>query len=810
MARNPRTTVRRILNSAPRSLLIQSVTIVALDPTDNNHGSHQPGSNGPSNSSTQADNFETETTADEERQKEDGVEDELEDEETTGFIDEDGEIRYPVDEVGNYEIDQEAETDESFYLDTQRDSSLCDERSQLCRSLSDQNLRTTFFLITTTNSKAAILRYLHFHNVSQDSILRKLLLNDSHLTLVEVCNLCAQNIELCKCEDMQEKCQLIFGDLKKWLEVILNSFANIMMKTKTTILEGYNSSSPINKGIFKKKLLSEMADNEMWMHFESSFDGIKVHKNGNQNIWPYSLLNLDLEDVHRASPQALILAALFIGFKNPTTKIHDRLTQWILLQMDEHVFFSEGVAWKADLTCANHDDPARRIVYNQCGLRSSGSCNFCLNQETECKINDEYTTLRENLTGSCPSTMNDGLRQRNQHSHFHKHVLYMHLCPVDLFHCFEEGILSNINTALFSKGKWNLFPSKSVDFSSTPSLPSRFRSLSGKASQCTGSEKALIFESIVVAAAFSGELGGVPSAIILSIHGLYRLCIEPQSITDETLHLKIEQISKSIEVLIVKRAPEMLNGIKVHQVLYHLARMTELYGSLFPLSTQWFEYFYHTIQRTLVPEIYNGLGMSIMRKMSALQEIKTEAAFRLHTNHQFRTEANLKMCYELGLLRRLKRISVVPTPPQYQQFCETGDVFLNVVYHDGIRYSNYCNKKTDDSNVTFIEYARVRFAKIIGMLLKENNTDLRFILKKYCNTNDHLIDISNKLYEEDVPQMHIQNWVDSVSKSSFGGRVTLTNTVVVVSADSIVGHAVVVKRNNNCVALPFSRRISLS
>lgn len=79
---------------------------------------------------------------------------------------------------------------------------------------------------------------------------------------------------------MQEKCQLIFGDLKKWLEVILNSFANIMMKTKTTILEGYNSSSPMNKGIFKKKLLSEMADNEMWMHFESSFDGIKVHKNG--------------------------------------------------------------------------------------------------------------------------------------------------------------------------------------------------------------------------------------------------------------------------------------------------------------------------------------------------------------------------------------------------------------------------------------------------------------------------------------------------------------------------------------------------
>lgn len=182
-----------------------------------------------------------------------------------------GDFRYPVDELGHQEVDLDVETDESLYLNSQQEGFLCDERSQMLRSLSNQNLRTIFFLISTTNSKAAVMRCLDFHSVPQERTVKKFLLEDSHLMRVEVCNLCARNLEICECGSQKEKCELIYGNLKKWLELILNCYRNIIIQTKKSMFEELPSSCPMSKGILKQKLLDEMADDEMWMIMIMSF-----------------------------------------------------------------------------------------------------------------------------------------------------------------------------------------------------------------------------------------------------------------------------------------------------------------------------------------------------------------------------------------------------------------------------------------------------------------------------------------------------------------------------------------------------------
>lgn len=151
----------------------------------------------------------------------------LDDEETSDFIDENGDFRYPVDELGHQEVDLDVETDESLYLNSQQEGFLCDERSQMLRSLSNQNLRTIFFLISTTNSKAAVMRYLDFHSVPQERTVKKFLLEDSHLMRVEVCNLCARNLEMYVLHDISTLKHLILVANVEVSKKSVNSFTEI-------------------------------------------------------------------------------------------------------------------------------------------------------------------------------------------------------------------------------------------------------------------------------------------------------------------------------------------------------------------------------------------------------------------------------------------------------------------------------------------------------------------------------------------------------------------------------------------------------
>ena len=328
-------------------------------------------------------------------------------------------------------------------------------------------------------------------------------------------------------------------------------------------------------------------------------------------VWPFTMMPLDMEDRERCSIRSVILTSLYIGKKEPSYKVHDRIVSWLLNEMSRDVEW-RGLKVSSKLISAIHDDQARRKIYNLKSHASKGSCPFCLNQGTLRKVNSVTTISRAVMKEAVPDGLEDGLVERGNYSQFHA-VIPMYTSPLDLFHIFNEGVFERTLNELFGVRRLSIFDGCETRSISPVPLPSKDTQISGRIKDITGSEKACIFESVVIGRAFSGSLPPIVSWIIVGLHVLYRLNIDPLSPFKINFVDNVSKCAESLQEIIEKYAPEMINGSKVYQLIYHSTESVKLYGPLLPLSSQSHEHSYHHLQRVLCPEITNGVTKSILR-----------------------------------------------------------------------------------------------------------------------------------------------------------------------------------------------------
>ncbi|CAI2308605.1 unnamed protein product [Caenorhabditis sp. 36 PRJEB53466] len=609
-------------------------------------------------------------------------------------------------------------------------------RENMWRKLTTQDLCRVSFLLSETNSKRAVNDYFVAENVRNRETIKQLITDGSQFSRVVACNRCSKDVERCQCI-LKEKCEIVFCAIRDRLQFFVEL-----------------SSSPMNCGDLRERLLKENDPGTMTIHVQCAFDGIRLHKRGKMKIWPLTLSCLDLEDVD--------------SHEDPTSKTHDRIVRWIL-----HSFCDEyewnGLKLRFELVTGVHDDQAKRLLYNLKGHSARGSCPYCLNQQTLCKINNGSTKLREKYDRRMPDALDDGLKIRGQHSFFHE-VVPMFTTPLDMFHLFSEGIHNRLLNEMSATKRLPLFANCHVDLGTNVRIPSRYGTISGRLSNITGTEKSCIFQSIVVANAFLEQLPPIPSAICLLIHALFRLNICPTSVDDRNLYGKCYRICNALHSLVTSFCPELLRGSKVHQIIYHLPDNVRKFGSLLPLSTQIHEHYYHVLQRHLVSEITNGLPTSLMRNAHTVQELKAE----VHRRHLEYADLG-ELWHGAALLNKFqltqKRCGrTTEVPERFKTFAFADERFSTIEYVRGVKFSTLRRAQCDDSKVIYSENGHHRYGQIMGFLV-HNDTSRRVIIQKYGLTNKHVLRLSGRLLSAGVPRDVSQSVLDSLYDSAFGMRV---------------------------------------
>ncbi|EFO99074.1 hypothetical protein CRE_13764 [Caenorhabditis remanei] len=732
-----------------------------------------------------------------------------------------------------------SDTDEKFEQEEEHLDSL-ERRDYAWRMLSNQDLNRLYFLLTTTQSKSATNRYFNCEGLESEKYMKTILYDTSSISTITICARCGEDVicvnSKCLCGADSVTSEINFCNLEDRLLSMIEIYGKKMLKSHNDIISGRTSSSPMACGLLRDQLLKEYNEGMTKIHFITGFDGIKLHNRGKLKCWVHTMVPLDLEDKDRASPRATILTALYFSSSDPSFKVHDRITKWI------QSLFSNGLVWNRKslifhLQTGVHDDQARRKLYNLRGHSSKGSCPYCLNQQTLCKINDNNAVLRQSIQ-NVPDDMEDGLTVRGYNTFFHS-IAPMYECPIDLFHTFHEGAFEKIINEVYCNSKHDCSRLCEISSDANPCLPSRFRQLSGRIREITGSERSLVlakvfynqlklvfqlFESTVVASSLI-SFPGVPSAIVFAIHVLYRLNIDPASVTDRRLSAKVEAVCKAIAPLIVQFAPNLINGSKLHvsgklinntkfmipfqQIIYHLSESVKRYGSLAPVSTQGHEHLYHTLQRTLCTEITNGIGKCLLRNVAAVQELQSEFIRR--------TDENPGILYDCTHAQKLadyygmspRDVAVYPSvpPDDLYELVEDDDDFLNTQYINGVRYSSLTKGKTDDTNVMFRKTNSVGYGKILGFLRNRNGCDIRVIIKPYKLSEIHLRRMATNLMNASITREQTQSLIDVFCDPVFGAVVSGHADIIVITTREIIGHAILMTISNTSLVLPFSTRI---
>uniref|UniRef100_A0A8R1IHT7 Uncharacterized protein n=1 Tax=Caenorhabditis japonica TaxID=281687 RepID=A0A8R1IHT7_CAEJA len=228
-----------------------------------------------------------------------------------------------------------------------------------------------------------------------------------------------------------------------------------------------------------------------------------------------------------------------------------------------------------------------------------------------------------------------------------------------------------------------------------------------------------IFESIGVFYALTGQIVGVPSSIVLALHGLYRLQVQKASITSATLASDTAAICEILEIIVRTCAPSLINGSKFHQLLYHLPRNVAMFGSLIPFSTQVHEHSYHVLKRHLASEVTNGLGASILRNSSTIRDLESEVRRRVEIDEDL-LKNNIyvqKLAQHFHLLPKNKILRVSHVPEKFRHFSVPGDLYMDTIYFEGVRYSSKNKSLSDDTHITFSLNNTTQYGRIEGFIM---------------------------------------------------------------------------------------------
>ncbi|CAI2350140.1 unnamed protein product [Caenorhabditis sp. 36 PRJEB53466] len=664
------------------------------------------------------------------------------------------------------EEDYQAEFEEDCYTEGKNkaileDTMKYDERMASWAKLSDEDLSRMYFLLSTTQSKRAISRYFDCTEVANEMNMKKLLFENTRLTRVDACVVCANDVMKCGCSNGVTPCELVFCDITSLISQFMDVFGQKIMNTHAKIKEKIPTSSPLSHGKLNERFLDCFNASEIKLNFIVGFDGIRLQNKSRMKCWPSTIASLDMEDRDRASTKAVLTVAMFMSASEPSSAVHDRVMRWLHNELELCTVWN-GFIVRGNIVTGAFDDPARRKVFGLKGHSSKGSCAFCLNQSTRCKRNDGNVLMRSEAT--IPRHLEDGLRERGKNTYFHE-ICPMYECPLDFFHVFSEGVFEKITSEIFGHSKYEIFKNCDIDRTVAANLPSRFRQLSGRHKEITGSERTHLFESVLLYSAFTGKLPPIAAAIIIAFHGLYRLNVDPISSLQWDLPEKVEKVATAIRPLVEKFAPQLLHGSKVHQILYHMADSCRIYGSLQMVGTQMHEHAYHVIKRNLAPEITNGVSSTILRNVSLLQELASELCRRLTENPDL-TESSVHARKLSGLLSldspgpRSVRTNVIPV--QFEIFSRRGDFYAPTVFHNGIRYSSERRGRADDTRIMFNLRGTVQYGTVKGFLLNTSRST-RIIVVPFLLSDGHFEILAQGLVDAGVSKPEVQNIMSILS-----------------------------------------------
>ncbi|KAF1762686.1 hypothetical protein GCK72_010948 [Caenorhabditis remanei] len=678
------------------------------------------------------------------------------------------------------------------------------DRTRFWSLLSSQDILRVYFLLTTTYSKAAVNRYFDVELLENEHLMKTLIFQRDHIFQVTICAVCAEEENQCACGEVKSLSTVVFSDWKKLLNTLLTLYGYSILETQADVIRGRSTTSPMNHGTLKETLMGHIKAGELSIHFMTGFDGIKLHSRGRLKCWPFTMIPLDLEDRERSSLRSVLTCALYFGSKDPSSKVHDRIVEWVVSEM------ATSVVWNELLVKCWIASGARRKVYGLRSHSSRGSCPYCLNQDTVCKINDRFTISRSDVKEDVPEDLEDGLI--NSYTSFHE-LIPMYWSPIDIFHVFQEGIFEKILSELSGSPKLRIFENCMIDMSLPISLPSNFRQLSGRLKDITGSERATIFQTIVLLEVYIGNFPAVPSAIIFTVYVLFRLNCDPGFITDPSLCQKVSKSSDLLAYLIETYAPNMIRGSKVHQVLYHLADSVKRYGPLLPLSTQAHEHSYHALKRHLCPEITNGLGLSLMRNSISIQELHSEVVKRLDGNvEEYCNDIHgQKMMKILNISRKPGLAKSYEIPQEFARFQTNNDQYYKSHYFNGIRYSSIKNGLSDDRIVMYNSNGKTKYGIVQGFLINsEDEERCRVIIQQFQLSDIHIQSLASKMFAFGIPRHTCQELIDICCSSKFGAVVVGKKNPTTFPLSCLIGHAVFIERDSRQIVIPFSHRVMLS
>uniref|UniRef100_A0A8R1ECT3 Uncharacterized protein n=2 Tax=Caenorhabditis japonica TaxID=281687 RepID=A0A8R1ECT3_CAEJA len=401
------------------------------------------------------------------------------------------------------------------------------EINQYYKQISDQELAQLHYLNSTTQSMACVNRYFEAHKPINRLVMENLIKKPGRTTHFEACAHCASDELLCVCTEFH-KCEITYASVTSVIHTFLDCFAEKVQEVHRRIKSGTRTTT-IKAAKFIRSVQSEKPA-ELKIHVTLGWDGVKISRNSSTELWPFTALCLDLEDIERSKQAANMLLGIFRSQKKPTYKIFDRIITYMCHQFNSIPDWN-GMRVLVKVVNLSCDDQARRLVYNMKQFSSPGSCYHCLSQQTKIKKVDNGTILRRNVKCNVPKHLDDGLRSHGKYPKTNE-MVPMWEVPLDLMHHFELGVFSRLIAEIFIETTTPLF--MKIDVSEQElkdcleiKLPSHYRALRLFFGKMTATEKGVFFMTALVRLALTNLLHPLVSLLILSLGALYTLLTSP-------------------------------------------------------------------------------------------------------------------------------------------------------------------------------------------------------------------------------------------------------------------------------------------
>ncbi|CAO4365937.1 unnamed protein product [Caenorhabditis nigoni] len=599
----------------------------------------------------------------------------------------------------NSDVEQQETVSQNDSLDMDESSSSADCLSQLgtkVRNASDKELQLVLAACIGRFSQKDLDRVLTTYD--DPCFIRnvKSLWNcqKSSYSVHYFCNSCGKACmkeELC-CGPVAKFVRVgLYVQLLELLEHHWNAILDLRKKLKKDEAKQHNLSSQ-----FFCPLWQSEPEGTLFLSSVLSVDGVSISGN-TRKIWPVSLVLLDLPTADMQASTNVLLEGIVECTVNPSTTLWNALYPMIKNDCHNIKGSVRNMPFTMFCTTVSADQPAKRSFLGLRSHQSSKSCAYCVSDGTFFKLGGDS---REQLGRE--RTLKDSLEGVNGFNDVASHFLQLFLpyeTPVDVLHNFAEGIFDRIHKELFPKrgfmSKSNLFYVNDRDGLleelAKVVVPSHFQNIIKRRN---ATDKLNYFRLMLCSHAIVSDLLAPEARIVIIGLALLVNRMYTGVVVDQRFDYELCSLIEGV----LHEASEQYFSCKLHEILFHLPRMNELFKNCAPLSTFSFESAYQYILVGYSSKLTNNFCEIVTSRFLVHNSLRRELSRRMKATPSERLKSFA--CLTPGLqytdIMMNSPISYLHADDMNPSIPSSSVFFSQLVLPIGILKSEYFDKETTD------------------------------------------------------------------------------------------------------------------